>query len=69
MIESKAQQRKKSSARDHTFDNSIDDLDGEDYVDDSFKTPVDSQSIPIQPRKLFQSSDHHTAQKRRKSKD
>ena len=61
MKESKAQQDRK------TFDNSADELDGEDYAADAFKTPGDNKSIPIQPKKLFRSSEHPTAQKRRKS--
>jgi hypothetical protein len=59
--------RRKSSFEDRN--EVIEDMNSRDYVDDSFKTPVDSQSVPIQPRKLFQSSDHSTVEKRRKGND
>jgi hypothetical protein len=77
MIEfvSKMQKRSKGSAKDDDFEypdsitELIKGLDGQDYVNESFKTPVDSQSMPIQPRKLFQSSDHSAPRKRQKGKD
>ncbi|CAB3995129.1 Hypothetical predicted protein [Paramuricea clavata] len=70
--ESKMQKRNKGSAKDDDFEypDSITELikgmDDQDYVNESFKTPVDNQSMPIQPRKLFQSSDHSAPRKRQK---
>ena len=65
LLRSDVQKRKKSSLKHDDFedqDSTVEDAN----VNNSLKTPVDRQSLPIQPRKLFQSSDHSSAKKRRK---
>ncbi len=71
LLRSEVEKRKKGSAKGDDLedqDNTIEDMNSQDYVNDSFKTPVDRMSIPIQPRKLFRSSDH-SERKRQKGKD
>ena len=70
LLRSEVEKRKKGSSKGDDLedqDNTIEDMNSQDYVNDSFKTPVDR--MPIQPRKLFQSSDHSAAKKRQKGKD
>ena len=68
----KVQQKKKGSKK----SNGLDDLDDSDDDDDedgcnnmSSKTPLDSKSMSIHPRKLFHSVGHSAPTKRRKGKN
>ncbi|XP_028402431.1 synaptonemal complex protein 2-like [Dendronephthya gigantea] len=65
LLERQVQHRKKGSSKDNALEQEI---DYQDSLEECFKTPVaDSQSLPLQPKKLFRSTDHPVAKKRRKA--
>lgn len=64
LLEKQVQQRKQGSSKDDAVEQ---EMGYQDSLGECFKTPVaDSLSLPLQPKKLFRSTDHTVAKKRRK---